>query len=154
MLSPMSHPPTRVHAQSLVWQGGCPRSAHVGFITHVSILMKICFAAKKLARNVMAPVPRRAVAVRRTPSPFRLPSPCCSLPASPLGTCLVFPLVRLWFTQSAKAIQTESIWFCVCGNHSLAECAQQQGGDRLQLRESMYKHACVKASVPANPLLT
>ena len=152
--------------------GRLPQVRTRGFVTQVSVLTKICFAAKKLACNLTAPLPRRAVAVRRVPSPFRLPSPYCTSPSPPgclpeaalsPGTCRASPLEWLWSAQTAKPVQTESIWLhFVCVETTARPSVPStevvtdfsEEGEHVQTCMDIHACACLKALVPANPLLT
>lgn len=125
------------------------------------------FCSQKTPR---APVLCQAVvAVWRVPPPFVLPSACCTStsPAAclPAGPVPQGPRCRCGLQTSKGPIQTESVWLPFVYVKATAQLSNVVvtgcGWDRActgdsWLGESTYKQACacVKAPIPAKPLLT
>lgn len=144
----LSHVPLpHMGAHPLSLAGWLPQVRTWGFITQVSVLMKICSAAKKLTHSLTALVLSRAVvAVWRIPSPFGLPSPCCTF-TSPAAACLrdlspgtcPDPFLGadvVLQNSEGHSDRKRLVAFCVCESHSPAE---QRGGDRLWLGQSLCR---------------
>lgn len=99
-------------------------------LIQVSVLMKICSAAKKLTHSLPAPVLCQAVVtVWRIPSSFVFLSACCTstspaacLQECPLGTCLKsLPWCRCGLQNSkGRSDRKCLVAFCVCESHSPA----------------------------------